>query len=173
MIDWESPAIAALVPSWPLADEKGVPTEPRMLRDFFSARELSRNPWHVEVTLARGVEHELKLWLSAPAGTIRAFYLQRGPDQRDFGERDRAVLTLLRPHLASIRERWGRRHRPTALTAREHLIVDLVATGMTNKEVAAELYLSPITVKNHLENIMAKLGVHTRTAAVAAVRERS
>jgi len=44
---------------------------------------------------------------------------------------------------------------------------------MTNKQIAAELFLSPVTVRKHLENVMAKLDAHTRTAAVAAVRHRS
>jgi DNA-binding CsgD family transcriptional regulator len=171
-VDWTSPGIEALVPTWPLGD-RPVPTEPRMLSDFLSTRELPRNPWYAEIMRPRGEKYELKLWLPAPRETVRSFVFIRSADERDFAERDRAVLTLLRPHLASIRERWERRHRPTTLTTREHHILDLVATGMTNKQVAAELYLSPVTVRKHLENIMAKLDVHTRTAAVAAARERS
>jgi DNA-binding CsgD family transcriptional regulator len=173
-IDWTSPGIEALTATWPLADDgPAVTSEPRMLSDFFSARELQRNPWYAEVMRPRGEKYELKLWLPAPSETVRAFVFMRGSDERDFAQRDRDVLTLLRPHLASIRERWERRHRPSALTDREQQIIDLVATGMTNKEIAAELVLSPVTVRKHLENVMAKLGVHTRTAAVAAVRQRS
>ena len=57
------------------------------------------------------------------------------------------------------------------LTAREREILDLVAEGMTNAEIAERLWVSPGTVRRHLENIYAKLGVHTRTAAVALFRE--
>ena len=57
-----------------------------------------------------------------------------------------------------------------ALTTREREILDLVAEGRTNKEVAAELWISTGTVRRHLENAYAKLGVHTRTAAVARLR---
>jgi len=54
------------------------------------------------------------------------------------------------------------------LTRRELEVLDLVAEGLMNKEVAAQLVVSPATVRKHLENVYAKLGVHTRTAAVRA-----
>jgi len=56
------------------------------------------------------------------------------------------------------------------LTSREREIVDLVAEGRTNAEIAKRLWVSTATVRKHLENVYAKLGVHSRTAAVAFVR---
>lgn len=64
-------------------------------------------------------------------------------------------------------------YRPPAaatLTARERQILDLVACGFTNKGIARELEIEPATVKNHVHNILHKLGVETRAAAVAEVR---
>ena len=58
------------------------------------------------------------------------------------------------------------------LTQRELEILELVAEGMTNGEIAQRLWVSPLTVRRHLENVYAKLGVHTRTAAAAFVRGR-
>ena len=58
----------------------------------------------------------------------------------------------------------------SVLTRREHQVVLLVAEGMTNAEIARTLWISPGTVRRHLENVFAKLGVHTRTAAVAKIR---
>jgi DNA-binding CsgD family transcriptional regulator len=52
------------------------------------------------------------------------------------------------------------------LTRREHEIIGLVAEGLTNAQIAARLWISGGTVRRHLENAYAKLGVHTRTAAV-------
>ena len=46
----------------------------------------------------------------------------------------------------------------------------LVAEGLTNKQIAERLWISPGTVRRHLQNAFAKLGVHTRTAAVARLR---
>jgi predicted ArsR family transcriptional regulator len=43
----------------------------------------------------------------------------------------------------------------------------LVAEGLTNAQIAERLCISPGTVRRHLENVLAKLDVHTRTAAVA------
>jgi DNA-binding CsgD family transcriptional regulator len=53
------------------------------------------------------------------------------------------------------------------LTAREREVVSWVARGKTNAEIAELLWLAPSTVRKHLENVYAKLGVNTRTAAVA------
>jgi len=57
------------------------------------------------------------------------------------------------------------------LSARELEVLALIVEGLTNKEIAGRLYLSPDTVKNHVVHIIQKLGVGDRTqAAVAAVR---
>lgn len=56
------------------------------------------------------------------------------------------------------------------LTPREREVVVLVAAGNTNAEIARQLWISPGTVRRHLENVFAKLDVHTRTAAVARIR---
>jgi DNA-binding CsgD family transcriptional regulator len=56
------------------------------------------------------------------------------------------------------------------LTAREREILDLVAEGRTNAEIAKRLWVSRGTVRKHLDNVYAKLGVHTRTAASARIR---
>ena len=56
------------------------------------------------------------------------------------------------------------------LTPREREILALVEEGKTNAEIAAALWISPTTVRTHLENIYAKLGVGSRTAALARVR---
>jgi DNA-binding CsgD family transcriptional regulator len=57
------------------------------------------------------------------------------------------------------------RRRLPGLTHREREILDLVAEGKTNAEIAQRLWVAPGTVRKHLDNIYAKLGVHTRTAA--------
>lgn len=57
------------------------------------------------------------------------------------------------------------------LTARERDVVERIARGLTNKEIARELDISPATVKVHVERIIGKLGVADRTqAAVLATR---
>jgi DNA-binding CsgD family transcriptional regulator len=56
---------------------------------------------------------------------------------------------------------------PAGLTAREADVLRLVAAGKTNREIAAELFISEHTVARHLQNMFAKLGVSTRSAATA------
>jgi LuxR family maltose regulon positive regulatory protein len=56
------------------------------------------------------------------------------------------------------------------LSAREIEVLGLIAEGLSNQEIAAKLYLSPNTVKVHSSNIYGKLGVNSRTQAVAKAK---
>jgi len=59
-----------------------------------------------------------------------------------------------------------------ALTAREREILQLVAEGRSNKEIAAELVISERTARTHVSNLLGKLGLASRTqAALLAIRE--
>ena len=57
------------------------------------------------------------------------------------------------------------------LTDREREVLDLIAQGLRNPEIAAHLYLSPKTVRNHISNIFAKLQVADRAQAIVRARE--
>jgi DNA-binding NarL/FixJ family response regulator len=57
------------------------------------------------------------------------------------------------------------------LTVREAEVLSLVADGRSNRDIGRELFLSEATVKSHLVHIFTKLGVGSRTAAVARARE--
>jgi DNA-binding NarL/FixJ family response regulator len=57
------------------------------------------------------------------------------------------------------------------LTAREHEVLDLIAAGRSNADLAAALVLSPKTVRNHVSNIFTKLHVADRSAAIVRARE--
>jgi DNA-binding NarL/FixJ family response regulator len=62
---------------------------------------------------------------------------------------------------------------PLRLTDRELEVLRLVATGMNNREIARQLFISENTVKNHVRNILEKLQLHSRMEAVMyAVREK-
>ncbi len=80
----------------------------------------------------------------------------------------RVAATLLRsfPRLANPRAS----PRGADLTMREREVVDLIGAGLTNKEIAARLYIEVGTVKNHVHNILDKLKVSGRAEAVAHLR---
>ena len=90
----------------------------------------------------------------------------RGPGP-DFSERDRALLTLLRPHLdQAYLDAERRRHPLPRLTPRQNQLLHLVAAGHTNTQIARRLGVSEGTVRTHLKNIYERLQVSSRTAAV-------
>lgn len=115
------------------------PTE-RLLREFFPARSGGQLP-------AALVE-----WLES--GDTKPLLRRRGERRLTVQHADGALLL-------------EERHERIELTAREREVLAWVARGKTNVEIAQLLWLAPKTVGKHLENVYAKLGVSTRTAAVA------
>jgi DNA-binding CsgD family transcriptional regulator len=119
----------------------------------------------------------MSVCLPAPTGRTRTFNLERR--SVDFGERERTLLDLLQPHLGQLGRAAEVRRRARAtvpiagdgvLTERETEVLHHVAEGMRNREIAQALWIAPGTVRKHLENIYAKLGVHSRAAAAARVQ---
>jgi DNA-binding CsgD family transcriptional regulator len=97
---------------------------------------------------------------------------------RDFGRRERMVMRVLRPHLAALYRAATHRRRLATLdstatadlTPREREVMLRVADGLSNAEIASALVVEPCTVRKHLEHVYEKLGVRSRTAALAKVR---
>jgi DNA-binding CsgD family transcriptional regulator len=143
------------------------------LSDVITRRRLLGSRIYADWFRPAGVEAELEAGIANSRVETRNLILNRA--QGDFSARDRAVLELVRPHLARIDETIRLRAAAGAyepdglerLTTREAEILELVAAGLTNAAIAEDLWISPGTVKKHLDNIYAKLGVTSRTAAVA------
>jgi DNA-binding CsgD family transcriptional regulator len=96
------------------------------------------------------------------AATARVVFCRA---DRDFSAHERLLIGVLRPHLDAV-YRDGLR-RPDALTQRQRQILSLVAHGCTNADVATQLGLSVGTVRKHLDNVYATMGVSGGAAAVA------
>jgi PAS domain S-box-containing protein len=64
------------------------------------------------------------------------------------------------------------RSRAGRLTPREREIVQMIADGLTDREIALRLGLSPATARTHARNLIGKLGAHTRAQAVAIAIRR-
>ena len=74
------------------------------------------------------------------------------------------------PIVVLLYERPWERPRSRRLTERELEVLHLVDEGRTNAEIAHILWVAPSTVRKHLENVYAKLGVSSRTEATALLR---
>jgi DNA-binding NarL/FixJ family response regulator len=80
------------------------------------------------------------------------------------------VAVRLTDYFASIRPAAQPQVFPE-LSDREREILDLIAQGQKNPEIAKHLYLSPKTVRNHVSNVLSKLQVADRTQAIIRARE--
>lgn len=155
--------------------------------DLISDRALHRLAIYREYLHPWGTESAIELPLPAPVGQHRLLFFSSSVHR--FTVRDGSVLDALRPHLVRLeRNRTYRRHAmedfgeggassqdvpSLGLTKREAEILELVAAGCTNAQIARQLWVSPGTVRTHLEHIFAKLDVSNRTSAAARLHART
>jgi DNA-binding CsgD family transcriptional regulator len=161
-----------------VARDEVIPPHPRFMcdptrvSDVVTYREQRANElwWYVG---RPGGDDAVWLWLPAPdEGVLRR--ISFGSEKRGgVTDRDVRILELLTPHLVQMYRRAAARRAAPAdthgLTPREYEIVSLVAEGMANGQIAQRLWVSPHTVRKHLENAFEKLEVSNRTAAAARV----
>ena len=112
-------------------------------------------------------EHQLGSSLSARASTDEeALSLGRLADRMFAASR----LSAFRRNEPGYLTRMDRAHPRDRLTRREAQVLEALARGLTNNEIAAELSITTGTVKDHLSAIYRKLGVATRTQAYVHYR---
>jgi LuxR family maltose regulon positive regulatory protein len=120
------------------------------------------------------------LALAEPEGYVRLF-VDEGPPLARLLRRMQEEGRKANVYLHSLLAAFGRQpdlHPPSVsppaseepLTEREREVLRLIAEGLSNQELAARLYLSPHTIKVHTRNIYGKLGVTSRTQALARAR---
>ena len=114
-----------------------------------------------------GIDHVIAVPLFVDRSLLVSFVLNR--NSMDFSDRERMLLDLVREPLAALYRHALARQRSFAelpVTQREREVLEWLAAGKTDREIAAILGMSPRTVQKHLQHIYEKLGVETRTAAV-------
>ena len=160
---------ARLIYQHPLAIERmSHPTETRAIRisDFVTLRELHALEVYDSVLRPFDLNHCLTARFF---GASRVYDLSCARDSVDFEHRDLLLLEVVAtvlgmavrvppPLVPEQLERLG-------ITEREAHVLDHVARGRSNAEIAGELSVAPGTVKKHLDNIFEKLGVRNRVAA--------
>jgi DNA-binding CsgD family transcriptional regulator len=119
---------------------------------------------------ALGVKDEVLVPMTPLRGTDRRLLLFRGHGAPDFSDREKAMLALVRPHIAELHTRRDREMRGVPhLTPRQWEVLRQVARGSSNSQIARTFGLSEATVRKHLENVFLRLGVQSRTEALARV----
>ena len=155
---WRHRAGLAVDPGWPLPEPIALEVAGRH-REAASAWEALGCPYEAAFALSLADDpgdiadgHErLRAMEARPAATAAGRRL-----------RERGIRGIPRgPHQST-------RQNPASLTARELDVLELVAEGLTNGEIAQRLFVSTRTVDHHVSAILRKLGVPTRARAIAA-----
>ena len=146
------------------------------LSDFHTRRSLHRTELYADWFRPAGVEYELELALPRVSSTRRrSCSTTRGATSASASGRC-STCSSRTSSSSTATPRCAGAPRPRAevdaLTPREQEVLRLVGDGLRNADIAEALWVSPATVRKHLENIYDKLGVHTRTAAAAYLQRQ-
>jgi DNA-binding CsgD family transcriptional regulator len=130
-------------------------------------RLLRTNELYGERTVLHPSGTPLRVGYAAHASTVNGQWLALIVTLSAHFEPDGVELIGTTPHVST---QPAGDHRPAAaLTAREREVVRRVALGASTRQIAADLYLSPATVRSHVRNAMVKTNSHTRAQLVALV----
>lgn len=109
-------------------------------------------------------------WIAKDCSLSRLLHVVRGV-LKDETHLSPALLTGVLKELTATRKRRSESELLVgALTPREQEVLRCMVAGLGRKAVAERLYLSPHTVRTHMQNVLGKLGVHSTLAAVALAR---
>jgi DNA-binding CsgD family transcriptional regulator len=139
-----------------------------MTEDFYSDRQWHSTGMYTDLIRPIGWDKELVIPVPGPPGVARRLVFMRGPRER-FSDAERDAAVLLQPFIFMGLRTQARQAAAKLLTSRQQELLWLVAAGHDNRTIARMLGISPETVRKHLENAFARLGVSSRTAAVAKV----
>jgi DNA-binding NarL/FixJ family response regulator len=133
-----------------------------------SITELSRRDVRSKVLVLTTWDTDTDTLPAIEAGAT-GYLLKDAPQEELFNAVRQAAAgrTVLSPAVASRLVSAVRSPAPTPLAARERQVLELVAKGTSNRDIARELFISEATVKTHLSHVFTKLGVTDRAAAVA------
>lgn len=135
--------------------------------DFYSEREWKSSDVYAETYRPVGEWNHVIAPMPKRCGHRRFLIFMRSTDEGPFSDRDRDLLLLLQPHIAALADARQRQSTVVPITDRHREVLRHLAAGLSTEEIARQLFVSPTTVRKHIENIFARLGVSTRAAAVA------
>lgn len=140
-------------------------------------RDLERLEFYQHFMRPNGIRDTLKVWLWSSLESAACVALDRSDS--DFTRREQDILGLLQRHLIEFRADALARPAPArmpldaSLTSREVEILTWATRGISDAEIAGLLTISIGTVGKHLEHAYAKLGVHSRSEALALLTQSS
>jgi DNA-binding CsgD family transcriptional regulator len=135
--------------------------------DFYSQREWLSSEVYAETYRPHDEWNHVMVPLPRREGRTRNLIFMRSRDEGRFTDRDRDLLMLLQPQLVALADHRQRERAAGQLTPRQREVLRHVAAGLSTEEIARHMCVSPTTVRKHLENVFARLGVSNRAAAVA------
>jgi DNA-binding CsgD family transcriptional regulator len=148
---------------------------PVAISDFLGRRAFEATGLYSEVCRPLDTADSIRLYLRAAPGLTRFVFVDR--DRRGFDRRERSLLALLYAPFSARAARGADEppaHASDRLTRRETQVLELLASGQTNKQIAAHLMISQYTVRTHLEHSFRKLAATTRTeAAITFLKSRA
>ncbi|HEY3478378.1 MAG TPA: response regulator transcription factor, partial [Streptomyces sp.] len=168
-----APVALAAVPRIPVEAEPvvdGLSLVERVRTDYPGTRTVVLAERDDARRAARALQAGASGWVAKDCSLSRLLAVVRGV-LRDETHLPPALLTgVLRELTAARRHRTESERLVESLTPREQEVLRCMVAGLGRKAVAERLFLSPHTVRTHMQNVLGKLGVHSTLAAVALAR---
>ncbi|WP_111721524.1 response regulator transcription factor [Homoserinimonas sp. OAct 916] len=162
----------SLAPDVVLMDlQFGAQTRPKDLQGAEATRLVLAAPDAPRVLILTNYDTDADILSAVEAGA--SGYLLKDAPPAELLQAVRAAASgqsALAPSIVTRLDSRGRAPE-SSLSKREREVLALVAQGSSNREIGRELFLSEATVKSHLVHIFTKMGVSSRTSAVARARE--
>ena len=123
-----------------------------------------------ERRVAEAVRGGVNAWVAKDGSVEHLLTVVRGVLRDETWIPPRLLTYVLNDLMAAEQERNEHETLVGALTPREREVLQCMVSGMTRAAIAQHLFLSPNTVRTHMQNVLGKLGVHSTLAAVAVAR---
>lgn len=141
--------------------------------DLLSEEERTQSEFYNKMYKRFDVHYAVVISLVFNSNFIGCLNLYRSANKEDFSDREIYVIELLKEHLAlNLSNRLYGNHinihemndfaREINLTKKESEVMELLVNGFSTEEMSRKLFISPNTLKNHLQSIYAKAGVKNR-----------
>ena len=146
-------------------------SQPVIIDEVLDRKVLEKSDFYNDFLKPNGMHHGINMFVSKYGDNLGDFRIWRSLDKEPFKQREIEILSLLKPYFEASLSDLGALYK--ILTAKEMKVSSFLPLGLSDKEIARELFISSTTVRTHINNIMRKTGCKNRTHLAVIISQNS